>query len=58
MYDEAVNDAEVCVILKEDWWKGYYRKGLAQLKLNLLDEATASIKEGIKYEDNITLRGV
>ena len=36
MYDEAVNDAEVCVILKEDWWKGYYRKGLAQLKLNLL----------------------
>jgi hypothetical protein len=44
--------------LKPDWWKGYYRKGLAELKLEKLDEASKTINEGIKFEDNLTLRGV
>jgi len=57
-YDQALNDAEVCIILKPDWWKGYYRKGLAELKLEKLDDASKTINEGIKLEDNATLKGV
>jgi stress-induced-phosphoprotein 1 len=43
-YEEALNDADVCTVLKADWWKGYYRKGLAQLKLNSFEEAEKNNK--------------
>ena len=47
------------MILKSDWWKGHYRKGLAQLKLNLLDEAMKTIKEALELDkENQTLKGV
>ncbi|KAE9351902.1 hypothetical protein PF008_g5723 [Phytophthora fragariae] len=53
---KALKDAEKCIELKPDWWKGYSRKGAAEHALLRLDAARATYNEGLKLEpDNASL---
>ncbi|KAE9033958.1 hypothetical protein PR001_g9935 [Phytophthora rubi] len=53
---KALKDAEKCIELKPDWWKGYSRKGAAEHALLRFDAARATYNEGLKLEpDNASL---
>uniref|UniRef100_H3GTA3 J domain-containing protein n=1 Tax=Phytophthora ramorum TaxID=164328 RepID=H3GTA3_PHYRM len=53
---KALKDAEKCIELRPDWWKGYSRKGAAQHALQRYDAARATYNEGLKLEpDNGSL---
>ena len=49
-YEEALEDAAVCVALKPDWAKGYQRKGLAEFYLQKYEESEETYKQGLKLE--------
>ncbi|KUF83918.1 Heat shock protein sti1 [Phytophthora nicotianae] len=53
---KALKDAEKCIELKPDWWKGYSRKGAAEHALLRFDAARATYNEGLKLDpDNTSL---
>ncbi|KAF1786690.1 hypothetical protein JG687_00007410 [Phytophthora cactorum] len=53
---KALKDAEKCIELKPDWWKGYSRKGAAEHALQRFDAARATYNEGLKLDpDNASL---
>ncbi|KAL7692885.1 putative DnaJ domain, tetratricopeptide-like helical domain superfamily [Plasmopara halstedii] len=47
---KALKDAERCIDLKPDWWKGYSRKGAAEHALQRFDAARATYYAGLKLE--------
>jgi len=47
---KALVDAEKCISLKPQWFRGYYRKGAALFSLNQFQEASASFDEALKCE--------
>lgn len=49
-YEEALEDAKMCVALKPDWAKGYQRKGLAEFYLKQYPESEETYKQGLKLE--------
>jgi DnaJ family protein C protein 8 len=53
---KALKDADKCIELKPDWWKGYSRKGAAEHALLRFDAARATYNEGLKKDpDNVSL---
>lgn len=53
---KALKDAERCIELRPDWWKGYSRKGAAEHALQRFDAARATYNEGLKLDpDNASL---
>jgi tetratricopeptide (TPR) repeat protein len=49
-YQHALQDGEMCIRLKADWPKGYFRAGKALMALeNYIDAATV-LYEGAKHE--------
>lgn len=53
---KALRDAERCIELKPEWWKGYSRKGAAEHALLRFDAARATYNEGLKLDpDNASL---
>lgn len=53
---KALRDAERCIELRPDWWKGYSRKGAAEHALLRFDAARATYNEGLKLDpDNASL---
>ncbi len=51
-FAKALEDANTCISLKSDWGKGYLRQGMAELKLDMLDESVASYKKGLELDPN------
>lgn len=51
-FTKALEDATKCVNIKPDWSKGYLRKGMAEFKLDMLEEAEASYKKGLELDAN------
>lgn len=51
-YKEALEDASECIKRKPDWAKGYLRKGMAESKLEMVEEAVESYKKGLQFEPN------
>ncbi|POM77728.1 Chaperone activator Sti1, partial [Phytophthora palmivora] len=53
---KALKDAETCIALKPDWWKGYSRKGAAEHALLRFDAARVTYNEGLRLDpDNASL---
>lgn len=53
---KALKDAERCIELKPEWWKGYSRKGAAEHALLRFDAARATYNQGLKLDpDNTSL---
>lgn len=46
-HEEALGDAEKCVQLQPDWWKGYTRRGHAQFHLKQYAESEQSFLEAL-----------
>lgn len=51
-FTKALEDANTCVSIKPDWAKGYLRKGMAEFKLDMVDEAVKTYKKGIEMDAN------
>jgi DnaJ homolog subfamily C member 8 len=52
----ALRDAEKCIALKPEWWKGYSRKGAAEHALLRFDAARATYQMGLRCDpDNASL---
>lgn len=51
-YAKAAADADMCIKVRPDWLKGYFRKGVAMQSLNNLDEAQKAFKEALRVEPN------
>jgi stress-induced-phosphoprotein 1 len=49
-YAEALEDAEMCILLNASWGKGYSRKGAALIGLDRLEEALDTYEAGLKHE--------
>ncbi|CAE8630162.1 unnamed protein product, partial [Polarella glacialis] len=47
-HTEALNDADMCVSLRPDWWKSFTRRGHAQFQLGRFAEAEASFTEALR----------
>ena len=47
---KALHDANKCIELKPDWWKGYSRKGAAEHALQRFDAARATFNEGLRLD--------
>lgn len=55
--DLALKDANKCVELNAEWWKGYHKLGLAQFTLGKTEEALNSYKKGLELDkDNTTIK--
>ncbi|CAI5702966.1 unnamed protein product [Peronospora effusa] len=53
---KALKDAEKCIELKPDWWKGFSRKGAAEHALHRFDAARGTYKQGLCLDpDNSSL---
>jgi tetratricopeptide (TPR) repeat protein len=53
---KALKDAEKCIELRPEWWKGYSRKGAAEHALQRYDAARATYNQGLKLDpDNQSL---
>jgi len=52
IYKSALEDGTECIKRKQDWGKGYLRKGMAEIKLDLAEEALESYKKGLQLEPN------
>ncbi|CAH0516793.1 unnamed protein product [Peronospora belbahrii] len=53
---KALKDAEQCLKLRPDWWKGYSRKGAAEYALQRFDAARRTYNEGLRLNpDNSSL---
>ena len=46
----ALKDAKATITLAPNWHRGYYRKGMAQLKLDRPSHALAAFKDGLEVE--------
>jgi stress-induced-phosphoprotein 1 len=55
-YELALKDAENCIRLRQNWVKGYFRKGKALIGLKQYQEAIAALKQGLKLEANKELQ--
>jgi stress-induced-phosphoprotein 1 len=53
-FQKALEDAEQCIKIKPDWAKGYLRKGMAEFKLDKLEEAAETYKKGLEIDPNNT----
>ncbi|TMW56732.1 hypothetical protein Poli38472_006742 [Pythium oligandrum] len=52
----ALRDADKCIELRPDWWKGYSRKGAAEHALQRFDAARATYQKGLELDpDNTSL---
>jgi tetratricopeptide (TPR) repeat protein len=51
-FQNALEDANKCISIKSDWARGYLRKGMAEFKLDLFEEAVATYKKGLELENN------
>jgi stress-induced-phosphoprotein 1 len=51
MFVEALNDSLKTISLKNEWPKGYFRKGMALKLLKKFDEAINAYTEGLKLEE-------
>ncbi len=51
-YQEALDDAKMCIQLKPEFVRGYSRKGLAEYYLEKYDDAAASYEAGLKLDPN------
>ena len=49
-FDEALEDANRCVLVKPDWGKGYFRKGVALQGLRRLGEAVEAFRQGFAVD--------
>lgn len=53
---KALKDAERCIELKPEWWKGYSRKGAAEHALLRFDAARVTYNQGLTLDpDNASL---
>ena len=53
---KALRDAEKCIELRPEWWKGYSRKGAAEHALQRFDAARATYQRGLELDpDNASL---
>lgn len=53
---KALRDAERCIELRPEWWKGYSRKGAAEHALLRFDAARATYNRGLELDpDNASL---
>ena len=55
LYKEALDDAESCIHIKADWFRGYQRKGQILQELGQLKEAFEAYQEGLKHDPNNAL---
>jgi len=53
-WNDAASDAKACIKVNPAFLKGYYRLANAQIELNELDAAHATIKQGLNVEPNNT----
>lgn len=51
-YQKAIDDAEMCIKLKPDWSKGYFRKGKAQQTIGKRTVALLAYQKGIEFDPN------
>jgi stress-induced-phosphoprotein 1 len=51
-YNESLQDAEQTIQLKNDWPKGYSRKGAALELLHRYEDALKTYEEGLKFDAN------
>jgi len=49
-FKEAANDGRLCISLKPQWSKGYYRLGKAFLEMNDFDGAYVNFSQALRYE--------
>jgi len=49
-YQKVVDDCDSLLKIKNDWSKGYYRKGSALLFLKRYDEAISTLSAGLKHD--------
>lgn len=49
-YQNALKDADQSITIKNDWSKGWYRRGQAQQALNMLEEALFSLEKASKFD--------
>jgi len=52
-YRDALDDASKCIDMKNDWGKGYGRKGAALHGMGRLDEAVAAYEKGLQVEPGL-----
>ncbi|EAN77864.1 stress-inducible protein STI1-like, putative [Trypanosoma equiperdum] len=51
-YKEALEDAEGCISVKPQWFKGYFRKGAALQAMGNYDEAQKALQQSLKTDPN------
>ncbi|CCW67125.1 unnamed protein product [Phytomonas sp. Hart1] len=49
-FEKSIADSEMCIQMRPDWLKGYFRKGTALQSLNKLDESQRVFQEALKVE--------
>ena len=49
-FTRALEDGEKCIMLKTNWSKGYFRKGVALHNLKKYDDAIKAYEEGLKID--------
>ena len=49
-FEKALEDADKCIEVKEDWAKGYMRRGLALAGQNKLEDAIDAYEKGLSLE--------
>ncbi|KAJ7265852.1 chaperone [Mycena haematopus] len=55
-WEDALADAEQCIVVNPSWSKGFARKGAALHGARRYDEAIVAYEEGLKLEDSPALR--
>ncbi len=51
-YQKALEDAEKCINLNQNFARGYQRKGTALFYLGNLEDAVATYKQGLQIDPN------
>lgn len=51
-YAKAAEDADLCIKVRPDWLKGYFRKGVAMQSMGNPDEAQKAFQEALRVEPN------
>jgi translocation protein SEC72 len=55
-YVSALADAETVISIRRNWSKGHFRKAKALLGLGRFHEAAESVRLGLDFEPNSTVR--